>query len=951
MAACTAMTALTVTTREGARRRSADWARLLPSGREWAILDTLMLLAYEVRVACLAPAVHRAEAAMLVPTANIRVPRSRLAAAVLFAAAVATTASQPAHARIPAADFNGDGKDDLVWRNATTGASFLWMQNGLATTLSAPLGGDTNYSIVGAGDFDGDGRADLLWRSAATGSTSIWLMNGGSVVAAAGVGGSTDWAVIAVGDFDGDKKSDLVWRNNKTGITSVWLMNGTAPASTAIVGGSILWTVVGVADIDSDGHSDLIWRNAQTGDTVAWLMNGTASTSQRFLGGNAEWEFVDAGDFDGNGTTDLVWRSQFTGTTVLWKMNGTVVTSAALLGGDIHWQLIGSGDFNGDRTRDLGWRDAKSGTTIVQLLAGGTAVAAGAVGGDSVWFMPEVGQNPGRLSPLDYLNRDASRLALQATFGATRTTIDTMRNLGPSAWITQQFGAPQTMHMTTILADPDRIDKGWSVMAPSIWKQYFEGQDQLRQRMVFALSQILVVSMNNNALLDNPCGMASYVDMLGTQTFGNFRDVLRLTTLSTAMGHYLDMKGAAKADPVSGSIPSENYAREMLQLFSIGTVQLNLDGSAKLDAGGKPIATYDEPTVQEFARALSGWHFGGQDQTKTWRWLYPDTWDPDPTIAANKSCNAWSRPMEPWLAAYRSADNTRDVPGPAHDTGAKTLLNGMQVPAGRTAGQDLESVIDSVFLHPNVGPFIGRRLIQRLVTSNPSPAYVARVAGAFNDNGANIRGDMKAVIRAILLDPEARSQLTARSPVFGKLREPVLNFVQLHRAFNGVMTNGSYKSIWNLSGDDNLNQAPLFAPSVFNFYHPDYGPPGVIADNAYFAPEFEITTSSSLTGFADFSKWAVIGGFGQYETDSGKRIVPDYSAYLPLATSDPAAMVDQLNLVLMGGSMSAQFRAQLLTSIGKVTAWPVNDVAGQRLERFKMALWLIINSPEYMIQK
>jgi hypothetical protein len=233
------------------------------------------------------------------------------------------------------------------------------------------------------------------------------------------------------------------------------------------------------------------------------------------------------------------------------------------------------------------------------------------------------------------------------------------------------------------------------------------------------------------------------------------------------------------------------------------------------------------------------------------------------------------------------------------------------------------------------------------VMSNPSGAYVARVTAAFNNNGAGVRGDMKAVIRAVLLDSEARQVKASQPATYGKLREPVLRFTHLHRAFGAKMQNGNYMSIWDLGGADAIGQSPVRAPSVFNYYHTDYAPSGVLLRAGLVGPEFEITNSATLSGFMDFSKWGIVNGFGQYESDTSKWIKPNYDEYIALAAT-PAAMVDALNLVLLSGSMSAAFRASLIDVAIKLTD---SNAATQSGERFKTVFWLIMNSPEYSIQK
>ncbi|MEO8102496.1 MAG: DUF1800 family protein [Betaproteobacteria bacterium] len=547
---------------------------------------------------------------------------------------------------------------------------------------------------------------------------------------------------------------------------------------------------------------------------------------------------------------------------------------------------------------------------------------------------------------------DAARLLAQATFGATKAEIDRVAALGPAAYLDEQFALPQSLHLPTVSADANYPLAPYSVMAPSIWKKYFEAPDQLRQRVANALSQIMVISMQNNTIGDQACAPAAYLDLLGANAFGNFRSLLKGVTLSPAMGEYLDMKGSAKADPVLNIIPNENFAREVMQLFTIGTVMLNADGSVQF-ANGAPVNTYSEADAQSVARALTGWNFAGQDQTLSWRWLYPDVPYPSDAASAAKACAAWSTPMAPWTATYRSSDDKRNITGGAHDTSAKTLLTypgsagfSQNLPAGQTPMQDIDAVVDNLFNHPNVGPFIGEQLIQRLVTSNPSGAYVSRVAAVFNNNGAGVRGDMKAVISAILLDAEARTAVSSQLNNFGKLREPVLRFTHLHRAFGAVMSNG-YRSIYDLGGSDALGQSPLRAPSVFNFYHPDYEPSGPLSQAGLVGPEFEISNSASISGFMDFSKYGIVGGFNSSATDPGNWLKPDYTAYIALA-ANPASMVDALNILLLAGGMSMPLRTQLVDVATRLTD---SNATTQSTERFKTVLWLILNSPEYSIQK
>ena len=553
----------------------------------------------------------------------------------------------------------------------------------------------------------------------------------------------------------------------------------------------------------------------------------------------------------------------------------------------------------------------------------------------------------------DDTRKDAARFLRQATFGANRDDIEALVREGYDAWLARQFAAPTVSHLGTVQADPYLILSNAYVTNQSIWRQFFTGQDQLRQRVGYALSQIYVVSLANGFVANSPCGAAGYLDTLNRHAFGNWRDLLRDVTLHPIMGEYLSMKESAKADPVLKTKPDENYAREVMQLFSVGLVLLEPDGTEKVDAAGQRIPSFTENTVRDFAKALSGWTFGGQDQSLSWRWLYPDIWDEDPVVAVQKGCAAWTRPMEPWLTRYLSADATREINGPAHDLSAKQLLvypgaPHSTLPAGQSAAVDLDNLIENVFRHPNVGPFIGKLLIQRMVTSNPSAAYVARVAQAFADNGSGARGDMKAVIRAILLDPEARSLAARDGPAFGKLSEPVVRFVQLHRAFNAAKANGYYDLRGGLNAPTQLNQSPLFAPSVFNFYHPDFMPTGPLTRNGLVGPEFEIATSTAISGFSEFAKTDIIDGFEHGNPDAAARIVPDYARYVALA-ADPVALIAELDLVLAGGAMSGEAKALIAASIGTITV--ARDEEAQGRERLRTALWLILNSPDYLVER
>jgi len=894
-------------------------------------------------------------------------------------------------------DFNGDGRADILWRNNTNGAVNMWLMNGgTVTSAVGLLAPDPDWRVSHVGDFDGDGKADILWRHT-NGAVNMWLMNGGAAASAASLlGPNADWRVSHLADFNGDGRADILWRNTN-GAVNMWLMNGGAVTSAAsLLGPNADWRVSHLADFNGDGRADILWRNTN-GAVNMWLMNGAAvGSAVALLGGDSGWQVVQTLDLNGDKKADLIWRND-DGSINTWLMNGMTVSGSSSLLGAGGWNAVQNSDnpapvITANKLPSVSLTTPTSGANVAM----GTAVSITGVAADPdgvvqkveffdgatkvgeaygspyafYWLPSSEGTRTITAKATDNGNGaalsagtsvtitvsptiNASRLLAQATFGATREEIDRVAALGAAAYLEEQFAVPQKLHLDTVRNDPTYPTAPYAAMQPSIWKQYFEGNDQLRQRMVFALSQILVISQQNNTIGDAACGSASYLDLLGKNAFGNFRTLLKDVTLSAAMGHYLDMKQSAKADPALNSIPNENYARELMQLFSIGTVMLNVDGSPQF-VNGKTVETYSEATAQDVARAVTGWTYAGQDQTKTWRWLYPDVPYPQNVADGIKACDAWSKPMEPWTAAYRSADDKREITGGAHDTGAKTLLTypgsdsfKKNVPANQSPMQDIDAVIDNVFNHPNVGPFISELLIQRLVTSNPSGGYVSRVAAAFNNNGGGVRGDMKAVIRAILLDPEARTSPGSLPNSFGKLREPVIRFTQFHRAFNARMVNGNYASLYDFSSSDALAQNSLRAPSVFNFYSPEFAPTGPISKAGLVGPEFGITNSATISGFMDFSKYAIINGYGQYETDKTKWIQPNYDFYVALAPNPPA-MVDQLNSLLLSGQMSSQFRAKLIEVTTKLTD---SNITTQNAERFKLVLWLILNSPEYSIQK
>ncbi|MBC3876064.1 DUF1800 family protein [Undibacterium flavidum] len=528
--------------------------------------------------------------------------------------------------------------------------------------------------------------------------------------------------------------------------------------------------------------------------------------------------------------------------------------------------------------------------------------------------------NPTQPSPAQ-----TARFLQQSTFGPNSSDLTAVSNLGFKNWIEAQFNVAQTLHRSYMDTTAATLPKGLSDLNQnhffeSFWQQTVKGDDQLRQRVGFALSQIMVTSFQDSGVANYPRGVASYYDTLNTHAFTNFRQLLEAVSLHPMMGIYLT---SLKNQKESGTrVPDENYAREVMQLFTIGLYKLNPDGSYVIE-NGKPVETYSNADITGLAKVFTGWSWAGPDKTSTR--FYGGSADPN---------RDWL-PMQ----AYPSF----------HSSSIKSFL-GVTIPAQSPANPEasMKIALDTLFNHPNVGPFIGKQLIQRLVTSNPSPQYVARVTAAFNNNGQGERGDMKAMIKAILLDVEARNDPSLSNAGIGKLKEPVLRLASWLRAFSAKSTSGFYR-ITNL--DDPLTglaQTPMRSPSVFNFYRPGYVPPNSgIADAQLVSPEMQITAETSVVGYLNFMRDIIANGTG-----SGRDVKPDYSAFTPLATT-PDQLVDKVNLLLMANQMSSNLRTQLIAAVNSITipASPQTAIDTAKLNRVYMSVYLTMASPEYLVQK
>ncbi len=522
---------------------------------------------------------------------------------------------------------------------------------------------------------------------------------------------------------------------------------------------------------------------------------------------------------------------------------------------------------------------------------------------------------PPALSPT---RAQASRFLAQATFGGTRADITALTQSNYSAWINSQFTKPLTSHVALVDDLVNRFYGGNDSQGPlanveSVFRQGAYGEDQLRQRMAWALSQIFVIG-DSTTPRDSSIG-SHYLDALNRNAFGNYRQLLEEISLSSSMGLYLRHMGNEKEDPATGRLPDENYAREIMQLFTIGLWELNADGTRKLDVMGNPIPTYGQDDIRGLAKVFTGFTYS--------RCLTAS----NPGICLYGSRLGWS--PEPTM-----------VPDARYHSNSEKRFLGRTLAANRTATQDLKDALDTLFTHPNTGPFVSRQLIQRFTTSNPSPAYVKRVADVFANNGSGVRGDLKAVLRAILLDPDARDATRiASDPNWGKVREPVVRWMNFLRTF--TRANGEGRAYYDFNRmTPAFAQWPMGAPSIFNFYRPTYAPPGPIKSAGLAAPEFQITHEHTIAAtHNEFHLWASFNSDGSYGSHSD-----DYAWLVNLAGT-AEQMVDELDIVLTHGTLSATSRAAMVEAINAVPSYLGN------LGRAKLALKLFFVSPDYLVLK
>ena len=581
--------------------------------------------------------------------------------------------------------------------------------------------------------------------------------------------------------------------------------------------------------------------------------------------------------------------------------------------------------------------------TACVLLLGALLAACGGGGGgeNSVTAEPPIA--PVVEKPAT--RNEAARFLTQATFGATDADIDRVMAVGYAAWIDEQFALPAASHRAHVevrdaelKAASATANAGQDQVFETFWKQALAGPDQLRQRTVFALSQIFVLSMVDDNVGINPRAVGAWMDMLGDKGLGNYRELLETVSRHPMMGTYLSHLRNQKADTRTGRVPDENYAREVMQLFSIGLVELNEDGTART-AAGSPVETYTPADISGLARVFTGWS-----------WACPD-W-PDNNCFFSGTNNGNSDPDRSFKAMLGYAQY--------HSTEEKRFLSAtIAVQTTSDPGASLRVALDTLAAHPNVGPFIGRQLIQRLVSSNPSAAYVRDISRAWANNGSGVRGDLKAVVKAVLMHPEARRM----SDSSGKVREPVLRLSAFMRAFAHTSDTGYYK----VGSTDNpgtaLGQTPLRSPSVFNFYRPGYVAPGTTAAaRGLQSPEMQIAHETSAAGYVNYMRDNIASGVGQFNTTVGgvarnrRDLQADYSTEIAAAT-DAAALVDRVLGKLTYGTVPSALRTDIVDAVGRITIPALTGSGGAtavdnaKRARVNAAILLVVASPEFQVQQ
>lgn len=524
----------------------------------------------------------------------------------------------------------------------------------------------------------------------------------------------------------------------------------------------------------------------------------------------------------------------------------------------------------------------------------------------------------------DPQRKEAARLLTQASFGPRANEIEQvaefLANNNVTAWIDAQVNKPITLHYPVAeqLSSDNEVLSGASdrpMRMDAWWRASLLGEDQLRQRIAFALSQLFVIS-ENSQLGNFQIEIANYYDLLLGHAFGNYRELMEDVTKSPVMGLYLSMMGNEKPQPDLNIRPDENFARELMQLFTIGLNEMNIDGSLKLDLQGQAIPTYNQETIEAYAHVFTGWHFAGKTELN-WNFFF-----------ANYD---FLTPME--------------LVDSFHDQDSKILLNGYMVPSGTQGETALDIALDSLFMHPNMPPFVAKHMIQHLVTSNPSSEYVARVASAFEDNGEGVRGNMLAVVTAVMIDSEAREPEYYSLAHYGKVKQPLIRTTQILRALipeQVVVTEDELLFRELVSIQDFTAQSPLGAPSVFNFFLPDHQVNGELLSLGMVTPEFQIITTNNVVRNSNFFAYFLYSTQGKHFRE---RLNIDFTAYELKLDDNIEALIAHINFMLLQGNMSDDY-AQVLRDYDNQIAGVVTEN-----ERIRETLMLVFTSPQFAVQQ
>jgi uncharacterized protein (DUF1800 family) len=685
---------------------------------------------------------------------------------------------------------------------------------------------------------------------------------------------TTTWAGAAKLDQDGDGLSDL-WQQIYPGLVAADDNDGDGFSNG-------IEATAGTNPVDASSFPKLHAVNTPFGIELGWLgVAGKRYTLEEWIADDAQW--IEAGHViamvDGN-TSHTIDQLQPSGIFRL-KIRDVDQDGDGLCAWEEH--LLG---FSDDSMQSSGEPARLDYSAALRQLEGTGELTL--TNGTIIQKRPAT-------------HAEAARFLAQASFGANPAAIEATAIQGLGPWLDSNFSAHATSTHSMMFANSQSWDaylwrKGW-------WRTIMLGEDQLRQRTAFALSQIFVVNCDVGSVIgDNAIIQARYYDLLSTGAFGNYRDLLKHITYSPVMGHYLSHLKNRKGDPSVNRFPDENFAREIMQLFTIGLWELNLDGSRKLNEQGELIPTYDNEVITGMAKVFTGFSFGGSNITS----FFQGGGGADYYV-----------PLKVWDAE--------------HESGPKTIIGNITLPAGQTGDQDVAATLDALCSHQNIAPFIARLLIQRFTSSNPSPAYIRRVATAWsaNENG----GDLKATIEAILLDPEARTP-AAMGDASGKVREPLLRLTALLRAFQARNATNTFPvtSTFNTVVQP-LGQFPMLAPSVFNFYSPDHRPAGELRTRDLVAPELEISTTSRLLLTDNLLRQAIDFHFFS--------LAPDFSTATTLA-SDTDALINHLDNLLTWGQMSANTRNIIKHAVNAQTS---------AVAKVRTAVHLIAESPDFVVLK